>query len=58
MRDRSEVQVVVPWDMSGAELLNLYGLRTHPIAEATVVSQAGGFDGLLLRGATFTIRLN
>ena len=58
MRDRSDVEVVVPWDMSGEELLNLYGLRTHPNAEATVAAEAGGLGGLLLEGASFSIELN
>ena len=58
MRDRSDVEVVVPWDMSGEELLNLYGLRTHPNAEATVAAEAGGLGGLLLEGTSFSIELN
>ncbi len=58
MRDRSDVEVVVPWDMSGEELLNLYGLRTHPNAQATVTAEAGGLDGLLLEGTSFSIELN
>ena len=58
MRARSDVEVVVPWDMSGEELLNLYGLRTHPNAEATVSAEAGGLDGLLLEGTSFSIELN
>ena len=58
MRDRSDVEVVVPWDMSGEELLNLSGLRTHPNAQATVTAEAGGLNGLLLEGTSFSIELN
>lgn len=58
LRARSDVQVVVPWNMTGEELLNLYMLRTHPTAPAVVAAESGGLSGTLLQGASFQIDLN
>ena len=59
MRTRSDVQVEVPWDMTGYDLLDLYGLRNNPFVVEEVQRQAGGLlEGLLVGGHTFQVELN
>lgn len=58
LRSRGEVDVIVPWNMTGEEFLNLYGLRNHPEAVREVELQAGGLPGSLEKGQMFSLRLN
>lgn len=56
---RGTVIIEVPWDMSGAEVLDLYRLRNNPAAvEALRTAGHGSLDSPIRRGTPVVVELN
>ncbi len=56
---RNTVVIEVPWDMSGAEVLDLYRLRNNPAAvESLLTAGHGSLESLIPRGTSVVVELN